>query len=216
MVAIGGGECKTLFRAEFNGNVLTLQGKVRYIIVLVSLCLAALPGLAEQVCYNADESSARKNRFAGLLNSFRSAHGLSEVVQDDRLNEASREYACVMAARKHFDHVGPDGSQPWDRARAAGFSYCLIGENLGMGQADETSIMNGWINSRDHRSNMLQDGHTVFGFGAMQLAEKSTGLEELGLKNLATGKTREVARDENVPGNLGPIYWVLMLGAPGC
>jgi len=180
----------------------------------VVICVLAGLSPARAACVDGDTSRGLQKSFEGLLNSFRTVYDLSAVRVDGRLDAASRDYACAMAEAGHFDHIGPDGRQPADRALAAGFRFCSLGENLGMGHPDETAVMNGWIESAGHRSNLLDPGHQVYGFGVMQLMgeaadDGSQRLAELGRGVVSGGELRET-------GPTGPRYWVLMLGVPGC
>ena len=60
----------------------------------------------------------------------------------------------------------PDGSAPWDRARAAG--YCrtaAIAVNIAKGQPTEARVLQDWVDSPGHLQNMLDDRFIRFGLG---------------------------------------------------
>jgi uncharacterized protein YkwD len=70
-----------------------------------------------------------------------------------------------MVARTFYSHTSPDGSQPWDRAAAAGSRRRTIGENIACGQRSPAEVVEGWMNSPGHRANILKPDFTHIGIG---------------------------------------------------
>jgi uncharacterized protein YkwD len=90
------------------------------------------------------------------VNAQRAAHGLPALVKNDKLTAAALGHATLMAEKGFFSHQDPEtGSMPWDRATAAGYSYVMIAENLAAGFPTVDLVVNGWMNSPDHRFNIL-------------------------------------------------------------
>jgi uncharacterized protein YkwD len=96
-------------------------------------------------------------------NHFRHDHGLGPVTPERRLSGAAREFAAYMAQADRLDHAA-DGRQPWGRARAQGYDYCLVAENIAF-QYDSRGfataqlaheLVSGWERSAGHRKNMLE------------------------------------------------------------
>ncbi|MEI8635057.1 pre-peptidase C-terminal domain-containing protein [Vibrio sp. PP-XX7] len=50
-----------------------------------------------------------------------------------KLATAAAVHNQDMVTNDYFDHIGSDGTEPWDRAEAAGYSYSYIGENIAAG-----------------------------------------------------------------------------------
>ena len=109
-----------------------------------------------------------------LVNEARSEEGLSEVSLDTILNEAAQSHAADMVERDFYAHVGPDGGTPRDRFRDAGGSrWALSGENIAkcsncalppdIERLD--AFHSGWMQSPEHRENILSEGFDRFGFG---------------------------------------------------
>jgi uncharacterized protein YkwD len=103
------------------------------------------------------------------VNAERSKAGLRPVAMCASLTRAAQGYADLMAARNHFDHVGPDGSTLGSRTRAAGYTSAgggwSVAENIAKGQTSVTQVMTGWMNSAGHKANLLAPGTTHIGFG---------------------------------------------------
>lgn len=66
------------------------------------------------------------------------------------LEDAAIRHARDMAAHKHFDHVGTDGSEIDGRINATGYKWMQIGENIAWGYANIAEAMDAWIKSPSH------------------------------------------------------------------
>jgi uncharacterized protein YkwD len=100
-----------------------------------------------------------------LTNAERAAAGLRPLGVDERLTAAAQAHSADMVTRGFYSHTSPDGSQPWDRARAAGATHRGIGENIACGQRSPAEVVEGWMNSPGHRANILKPDFTQIGIG---------------------------------------------------
>jgi uncharacterized protein YkwD len=81
--------------------------------------------------------------------------GCPPVIPDEKLAQAARIHAENMVASDFFDHVSPDGSTLVDRIEAAGYPYRLVGENLAAGLSSAAEVVEGWMESEEHRENIV-------------------------------------------------------------
>jgi stress response protein SCP2 len=100
-----------------------------------------------------------------LTNAERTARGLRALGTDDRLARAAYAHSADMAARRFFAHECPSGTQAWDRAVAAGYTYRMVAENIAAGQRTPAEVVEGWMNSPGHRANILNGELTQIGVG---------------------------------------------------
>lgn len=100
-----------------------------------------------------------------LTNRERARAGLRPLAVDPALSTAAQAYSVDMAARAFYSHTSPEGSQPWDRAAAAGSRMRSIGENIACGQRSAAEVVEGWMNSPGHRANILKRDFTHIGIG---------------------------------------------------
>ncbi|MGW1784048.1 CAP domain-containing protein [Streptomyces sp. NPDC002143] len=100
-----------------------------------------------------------------LTNRERARAGLRPLAVDRPLTAAAQAYSADMAARAFYSHTSPEGSQPWDRAAAAGSTRRTIGENIACGQRSAAEVVDGWMNSPGHRANILKPAFTHIGVG---------------------------------------------------
>ncbi|MFC5218527.1 CAP domain-containing protein [Streptomyces coerulescens] len=100
-----------------------------------------------------------------LTNRHRAGAGLRPLSADPALTSAAQSYSADMAARAFYSHTSPEGTQPWDRAAAAGSRMRAIGENIACGQRSAAEVVEGWMNSPGHRANILKGDFTHIGIG---------------------------------------------------
>ncbi|MFD9911058.1 CAP domain-containing protein [Streptomyces sp. NPDC059063] len=100
-----------------------------------------------------------------LTNGHRAAAGLHPLAPDPRLAAAAQAHSADMVARAFYAHTAPDGSEPWDRAAAAGSAHRRVGENIACGQRSPGEVVTGWMNSPGHRANILKPSFTHLGVG---------------------------------------------------
>ncbi len=93
----------------------------------------------------------------------RAAHGLAPLRLNNKLSAAAGDRITDMFDQHYFDHVAPDGTQPFVWAKRRGYSYSLIGENLAVGYPTAQRVVTGWMNSPGHRQNILQRGFDEIG-----------------------------------------------------
>ncbi len=81
------------------------------------------------------------------------------------LSCAARVHSWDMATQGYFDHSSQNGDQPWDRMTKAGYNWRAAGENIAMGQANPTDVMNAWMSSQGHCQNIMNPDFVDIGIG---------------------------------------------------
>lgn len=105
------------------------------------------------------------DRILELVNSERSSRGLNPLTRNSKLDTAATVHADDMSANGFFSHTGSDGSSVSERAAAAGYAWTGIAENIGQGDLTPQAMMNLWMNSDGHRTNILNTTYTELGVG---------------------------------------------------
>ncbi|MFR9788818.1 CAP domain-containing protein [Streptomyces sp. MB22_4] len=99
-----------------------------------------------------------------LVNDERAKVGCSALSANSALTNLAESFSDAMAARGFFSDTDPDGRSPWDRARAAGVTG-LGAENIARGPADPAAVVKAWMDSPEHRANILDCGFNTLGVG---------------------------------------------------
>ncbi len=90
------------------------------------------------------------------------------LTTNTQLQQAAQAKALDMVKRDYWSHDTPDGQQPWYFINEAGYKYQLAGENLAYGFASANSVIKAWMNSPEHRDNLLSTSYSQVGFGIAQ------------------------------------------------
>jgi uncharacterized protein YkwD len=99
------------------------------------------------------------------VNALRKKADAPPVVLCAPLQATAQDYSSLMATSDYYGHVGPDGSEPWDRMSAHGYAWHGAGENIAAGFDDVDAVMTAWQNSPGHMANILNPSFTHVGFG---------------------------------------------------
>lgn len=125
------------------------------------------------------EPSNRASLEASLLtevNRVRSDHHLIALVRRSDLDQVALAHSIDMARRGYFSHQSPEGGNPVDRLQQHGVTDMrLAAENLGKTTHSDPSaqIVRSWLQSPDHRSNLLSPALNLTGIGVAQGADGS-------------------------------------------
>jgi uncharacterized protein YkwD len=95
------------------------------------------------------------------MNGYRERKDLAPLRRDARLDAAAADRIRDMFAQGYFDHVAPDGTQPFVWVRHRGYTYAALGENLATGQRAARQVVDQWMRSKGHRANILGDFEDV-------------------------------------------------------
>ena len=74
--------------------------------------------------------------------------GVPPLRSNDRLDQAAQRHAQDMLARHYFAHESPEGQTVRERARAAGYDWRAVGENIAEGQLSVDEVMDTWMHTR--------------------------------------------------------------------
>ncbi|TDD33792.1 CAP domain-containing protein [Nonomuraea terrae] len=103
-------------------------------------------------------------RVVSLTNAARSRHGCRPLRVDDGLMRSARTHAVEMARTGLLSHNSPDGASPWVRMERAGYGWGAA-ENIGAGYNSPEEALRGWMDTPDHRRNILNCGLKAIGVG---------------------------------------------------
>ncbi|HEX9470557.1 MAG TPA: CAP domain-containing protein [Bradyrhizobium sp.] len=108
---------------------------------------------------------------AEMISNYRLQHGEGRVTPDSTLNRIAREQAAAMASKDVLDHgvLGPFSS------RVASSKSERAAENIAYGHDSFPKTLGQWIDSSEHRRNLLMHGASKVGVASA--------------KNATTGRT---------------------------
>ena len=90
--------------------------------------------------------------------------GLPALTENSFLDRDAQMKLADMFTKQYFEHVSPTGVGPGDLAKAVGYQYVLVGENLALGDfGSNQGVLTAWMNSPGHRANILNPHYTEIG-----------------------------------------------------
>ncbi|MDB5184597.1 MAG: hypothetical protein JWN38_405 [Candidatus Saccharibacteria bacterium] len=136
------------------------------LVVVVGLAVNSLWSSAGGVLGASSDFSA--DSLLASTNSQRLADHESGLTLNAQLTSAAQTKANDMVARNYWSHNTPDGKAPWTFIIASGYNYEKAGENLAYGFDGASQTITGWMNSPEHRANILNAGYKNVGFGVAE------------------------------------------------
>ena len=110
------------------------------------------------------------------------SHKVYEIVNQERIkagvkplrfNDKVYKAAMIRAkeCHKYFSHIRPNGKDCFTALSEAGVKQNYAGENIAVGVSSPKSVMEVWMQSSGHRSNILNPVFTDFGCGVCNTGE---------------------------------------------
>jgi len=150
-----------------------------------AVCLVVLAGTAvtllgtaasADVSARATSEQTLEAGVLGHINALRRSNGLTALRLSPALSSAARQHSFEMASRGYFAHASANGSR-FDRRIAryypmGGRRYWSVGENLlwSSPDVDASRALTMWLNSPEHRANLLTARWREIGLSAVHSA----------------------------------------------
>ena len=111
-------------------------------------------------------------------NQSRAQAGRAPLNINNKLVKAAYLKAQDMFDKQYWAHNAPNGTQPWKWFGDVGYDYDMAGENLARGFTSTGAVMTAWLNSPEHKANILKNGYQDVGFAIVsgELDGQSTSL----------------------------------------
>ena len=160
--------------AAFPGDIRHVGKRIGVAVALVTLCAA----FAAPVAVPAPRATLTSldSGVLAQLNEIRVAHGLVPLELDAGLTAAASAHSQEMGTDGYFEHTSADGQAFWKRIghwyAMSGYSYWSVGENLlwSSPEVDPAGALKLWMNSPEHRANILAARWRQIGVSALHVA----------------------------------------------
>jgi uncharacterized protein YkwD len=119
---------------------------------------------------------ALETDLAREVNAARIQHHRIPLRRVPELDRVARAHSADMARRGYLSHESPEGWNPVDRIhRGASPGFTLAAENIGITNRAEANreILQNWLASPEHRSNLLAPPFNATGIGIARSADGS-------------------------------------------
>ncbi len=123
----------------------------------------SLPSLTEDQLRQVE--TAYEKQVWDLTNVIRNRAGLPLLEYNDQVAQIARSHSLDMYQNQFFDHRSPTTGEPGDRLRNSSLPLGSFSENIAAGYLDGIDAMEGWMNSKGHRDNILNHFADQMGVG---------------------------------------------------
>ena len=90
-----------------------------------------------------------------LMNEYRAEQGLAPLAEEAHLAQAAQDRMRHMEELAYWSHNAPDGMSPFVWLAARDYNYRAAAENLASGFETARLLVESWMESPGHRSNIL-------------------------------------------------------------
>ncbi len=104
------------------------------------------------------------NSMLSLVNNERIKQNLPTLFEDNRLDRVAQDKANELCATGYFSHEDTQGKMSWHFFTEEGYRYVYAGENLAKGYLNENEAMVAFMNSPEHKDNILNGNYKNFGY----------------------------------------------------
>ncbi|MDR3643436.1 MAG: CAP domain-containing protein [Candidatus Doudnabacteria bacterium] len=155
-------------RNNYHPHILRQEALAVFSGALIAAKILTLGVLALGPVAPAYSSAITETNIIALTNQSRQDNGEAPLTENSELDTAAQAKADDMLAKGYFAHVTPDGRTPWSFITAAGYNYLMAGENLAVNFTEAEDVETAWMNSPDHRANLLNKDFQNIGIGISQ------------------------------------------------
>lgn len=98
-----------------------------------------------------------------LVNKEREKQGLKRLSNESELELIAGLRAEEILGSGGWSHENIEGKRVGDKARERKYDYKIIGENLAKNYGSEEETIRAWMNSEEHRRNLLREEYSKVG-----------------------------------------------------
>jgi len=131
------------------------------LVILLEACLGAMLFLVAPTNFsqaNTEQNDTRtinSLRVLQLVNQQRKTFELAPLTLNSYLLEAAQAKADDIINDQYFSHSSPEGKKFSSWVKETGYEYIRVGENLAIHFTDNVNLVHAWMESPEHRRNIL-------------------------------------------------------------
>lgn len=146
-----------------------------YYIFLISIFFCSCTSLLTPSLNSNDNMYSLAESLLAESNKIRKNSSLPILVMDEELRNVAIEYSKYMAEKEFFSHTDPKNRKLSRRLSLSGIKFLLAAENLALiskGNFVASEVIAAWLESKDHRINLLDRKFTRTGIAVVANEKK--------------------------------------------
>ena len=100
-----------------------------------------------------------------LINAYRIENKLTKLKIQPALELSAKNKVADMIEHNYFGHEDKKNTPSWYLLHQAGYEYSIAGENLSSGHETPWQVFEAWLESDQHREQLLIEGYADMGAG---------------------------------------------------
>ena len=184
-----------------NRNYFILAASIVCALLLVFSTVLVRSSSADQssaAVFQAPETefTETEQELRDLINQERLAHGGNQLYRSNVLNRAADLKLAHMDDNGYWAHIAPDGTEAWTFITNEGLTYVSSAENLARNYSTLGGVIQGWLDSPDHRTAMLSASYTDVGVSVANTSRGFTAVALFARPAFASGGSVSDSRGE--------------------
>ncbi len=118
-----------------------------------------------------------------LVNAERAKAGKPTLIENSELSRVARIKSEDFVRNNYFSHNSPTYGTPFNMLKSFGITFTAAAENIAKGQRSPSEVMNFWMNSAGHRTNILNSLYNKIGVGVAKDNKGNLFWTQIFLKN---------------------------------
>lgn len=106
--------------------------------------------------------------FIRYVNAKRRSIGSPELIWDRSIATVALNHSADMVIRNFFDHINPDGKDPFARLKESKLDFSCAAENIALGPKTGREAFDTRMHSPAHRKNIMDSRFTRHGVGRVK------------------------------------------------
>ncbi|MFT8361763.1 MAG: CAP domain-containing protein [Sporolactobacillus sp.] len=112
--------------------------------------------------------AANDQEIFDISNLLRARYQKNKLIWNAAAHTAAFKHSKEMKVKKYFSHDSKWSGNLQTRLQAEKIQFEMAGENIAANYPDAPAVSLGWLNSPDHRENLLNNAFTQLGVGSYQ------------------------------------------------
>lgn len=114
---------------------------------------------------NDNDLRLMETEVVNLVNQERARVGRAPLSENREISRVAGIKSQDFIDNNYFSHNSPVYGSPFDMLRSFNIPFTAGAENIASGQRTAAEVMNTWMNSPNHRTNILNDNYNQIGVG---------------------------------------------------
>ena len=135
------------------------------VIVVIGLAINLIWTRYSSYQLSHSKSAFSNQQLLDASNQSRKNYGIKPLSLSSQLDLAATTKANDMVKNNYWSHISETGKTPWYFISQSGYKFQAAAENLAYGFSSGDQVSTAWLNSPEHRNNLMNQDYSDVGYG---------------------------------------------------